>query len=302
MSATVTPISKSTITALTISDFLTLELPERSFLLNPIIPQQGLALLYAPRGLGKTYAALSIALAVASGGEVYGWQATTPHQVLYIDGEMPACSMQERLNGLSKGMGLSVPSPEFFQIITPDLQTVPMPNLASTVGQQAIDALIQDIKLVVIDNLATLCRNGRENESDSWMPVQSWLLDLRRRGLSVLIVHHAGKSGDQRGTSAKEDIMDTVISLKRPKGYTMQEGARFEVHLTKARGVAGEEVKPFEAQLIEEDTALSWKKRDIEEAELGQLKKHLENGLSIREIADEMGKSKSAVQRLKNKI
>ena len=302
MSATVTHIPRSKVTALTISDFLTLKLPERSFLLNPIIPQQGLALLYAPRGLGKTYAALSIALAVASGGEVYDWHATSPHQVLYIDGEMPACSMQERLNGLSKGMKLTVPYPEFFQLITSDLQTVPMPNLASAVGQQAIEALIQDTKLIVIDNLATLCRNGRENESDSWMPVQSWLLDLRRRGLSVLIVHHAGKSGDQRGTSAKEDIMDTVISLKRPKGYTMQEGARFEVHLTKARGVAGEEVKPFEAQLIEENSALSWKKRDIEEAELGQLKKHLENGLSIREIAEEMGKSKSAIHRLKNKI
>ncbi|MCT4536041.1 AAA family ATPase [Halodesulfovibrio sp.] len=287
---------------ITISGFLTLKLPERSFLLNPIIPQQGLALLYAPRRLGKTYAALSIALAVASGSEVYDWQATSPHQVLDIDGEMPACSMQESLNGLSKGMKLTVPYPEFFQIITPDLQTVPMPNLANAVGQQSIEALIQDTKLIVMDNLATLCRNGRENESDFWMPVQSGQLDLRRRGLSVLIVHHAGKSGDQRGTPAKEDIMDTVISLKRPKGYTMQKGARFEVHLTKARGVAGEEVRPFEAQLQDDNGTLSWTKRDIEDAELGQLKKHLANGLPIREIAEEMGKSKSAIHRLKNKI
>jgi putative DNA primase/helicase len=210
--------------------------------------------------------------------------------------------MQESLNGLSKGMKLTVPYPEFFQIITPDLQTVPMPNLANAVGQQSIEALIQDTKLIVMDNLATLCRNGRENESDFWMPVQSGQLDLRRRGLSVLIVHHAGKSGDQRGTPAKEDIMDTVISLKRPKGYTMQKGARFEVHLTKARGVAGEEVRPFEAQLQDDNGTLSWTKRDIEDAELGQLKKHLANGLPIREIAEEMGKSKSAIHRLKNKI
>ncbi|MCT4625473.1 AAA family ATPase [Halodesulfovibrio sp.] len=263
---------------ITISGFLTLKLPERSFLLNPIIPQQGLALLYAPRGLGKTYAALSIALAVASGSEVYDWQATSPHQVLYIDGEMPACSMQESLNGLSKGMKLTVPYPELFQIITPDLQTVPMPNLANPVGQQSIEALIQDTKLIVMDNLATLCRNGRENESDSWMPVQSGQLDLRRRGLSVLIVHHAGKSGDQRGTS-KEDIMDTVISLKMPKGYTMQKGARFEVHLTKARGVAGEEVKPFEAHLLKRTTLSHGKSGTLKRQTLGQFKKHLENGL-----------------------
>jgi len=302
MSATVTPISQSTVTALNISDFLSLKLPKRNFLLHPIIPQQGLALLYAPRGLGKTYTALSIALAVAFGGEIYGWKAEKPHPVLYIDGEMPAGSMQERLSGLCKGMGADSVTPEQFQIITPDLQTVPMPNLSRTAGQKAVDALLQQTKLVVIDNLATLCRSGKENESDSWMPVQSWLLELRRRGLSVLIVHHAGKSGDQRGTSAKEDIMDTVISLRRPKGYAMQEGARFEVHLTKARGIAGEEVKPFEVQLQDANGTLSWIKRDIEDAELGQMKKHLANGLSIREIAEEMGKSKSAIHRLKNKI
>lgn len=68
------------------------------------------------------------------------------------------------------------------------------------------------------------------------------------------------KSGDQRGPPAKEDIMDTVISLKRPKGYAMQEGARFEVHLTKASEVAGKEVKPFETQLIENSNALIMEK------------------------------------------
>ena len=34
---------------------------------------------------------------------------------------------------------------------------------------------------------------------------QEWLLRLRRRGVSVLIVHHAGKGGEQRGKSRRED-------------------------------------------------------------------------------------------------
>ena len=53
--------------------------------------------------------------------------------------------------------------------------------------------------------------------------MQAWLLELRRRGMTVLLIHHAGKSGDQRGTSAREDIMDTVISLRRPREYSMAE-------------------------------------------------------------------------------
>ncbi len=32
-----------------------------------------------------------------------------------------------------------------------------------------------------------------------------WLLDLRRRKIAVVIVHHAGRSGEMRGTSKRED-------------------------------------------------------------------------------------------------
>ncbi len=296
------PLHSSPLAAFSLADFLHMDIPERRFLLEPVLPEQGLAIIYAPRGLGKTYAALSMALAVSAGGEVYGWKAASAQSVLYIDGEMPARAMQERLNGLTKGMGCGLPGSNLFQLITPDLQPVSMPNLAIRSGQQAVEAFLTEARLVVIDNLATLCRHGRENEAESWLPVQSWLLELRRRGLSVLLVHHAGKSGDQRGTSAKEDIMDTVISLRRPKGYGMQEGARFEVHLTKARGIAGDMVKPFEVVLQQDGEALAWHKRDIEDAELDQLQRLLDDGLSVREIAEEMGKSKSAIQRLKAKL
>ena len=68
---------------------------------------------------------------------------------------------------------------------------------------------------------------------------QRWLLSLRRRGVSVLFIHHAGKGGQQRGTSRREDILDTVIALRRPHDYSPKEGARFEVHLEKARGLYG---------------------------------------------------------------
>ena len=69
-----------------------------------------------------------------------------------------------------------------------------------------IEPFLKDVDMVVLDNIATLCRTGKENESQSWQTMQAWLLELRRRGMTVLLIHHAGKSGDQRGTSAREDI------------------------------------------------------------------------------------------------
>ena len=90
-----------------------------------------------------------------------------------------------------------------------------------------LEPYLKNVDMVVLDNIATLCRTGKENESQSWQVMQSWLLELRRRGITVLLIHHAGKSGDQRGTSAREDIMDTVISLRRPREYSMAEGRSF---------------------------------------------------------------------------
>ena len=77
--------------------FLQLALPPRELLLSPWLPQKGLAMIAAPRGIGKTHLALAIAHAVASGGGFLGWKAQQPRKTLYVDGEMPAVTMQDRL-------------------------------------------------------------------------------------------------------------------------------------------------------------------------------------------------------------
>ena len=178
-----------------------------------------------------------------------------------------------------------------------------MPNLASAEGREAVEQWIADgIDLLVIDNISTLCRLGKENESESWEPMQTWLLDLRRRGISVLLVHHAGKGGAQRGTSRREDILDTVISLRRPDDYDPTEGARFEVHLEKSRGIFGEEAAPFEARLETRDGSALWTIRGIEDVKLARAHVLFAEGTSVRDVADELGISKSAAGRLKKKV
>lgn len=284
------------------ANFLSMDLPERGFLLEPVIPTQGIVILYAPRGIGKTFTALSMSLAVAGGLSLYNWQASKPNKVLYVDGEMPAITMQERLKALAFGMAAPEIAMQNLSLITPDMQNRPMPDLATIAGQKMLEPFLEHIDLLVLDNISTLCRTGKENESQSWQPMQTWLLDLRRRGIAVLLVHHAGKSGDQRGTSAREDIMDTVISLRRPKIYNMAEGARFQIHLTKARSITGKDALPFEVHLKAENNVLHWDVFEIQEAELEQVKKLMNEGYSIRECAEEMGLSKSTVHRLKKKL
>ena len=287
----------------TLADFLALELPEREMLLKPVLPRQGLMMIHAQRGIGKTFVGLSAAYAVASGSPLFDrWAAPKPAKVLFLDGEMPARTLQERLDAIVLGSKYEPPDGDYLRIVTPDRQDGPMPNVATRDGQDAVEPLLAGVSLVVIDNISTLARHGRANDEESWIPIQSWLLDLRRRGIACLLIHHQGKGGDQRGTSAKEDILDTVASLRRPQDYHDEEGARFEVRLTKARGVFGREATPFEAQLLVEAGRLSWLTRDIEDCQLETLRKLLADGYTVRDAAEEMAISKSACGRLKKKL
>ena len=70
----------------------------------------------------------------------------------------------------------------------------------------------------MLDNLSTLVNGGRENDAESWDEMQGWLLQLRRRGVTVLSsTTRVGRKA--RGTSKREDMLDTVINLKRPEDY-----------------------------------------------------------------------------------
>lgn len=295
--------AKPALRCLDIEEILSLQLPEREMLLDPILPRQGLAMVFAPRGLGKTFFSLAVAHAVASGGGLFGgWRAPKPCPVLFVDGELPLRTLQERLASIIGGSKSDITNSRNLRILTPDYQEGPMPDIATAEGQAAIEPLLAESDLVILDNLSCLARSGRSNEQEFWTPIQDWLLNLRRRGKSVLIVHHAGKNGDQRGTSAKEDILDTVISLRRPSDYRMEEGCRFEIHLTKARGICGEAAKPIEAKLDNIEGRLVWTAKDLEDADLERVRALLEDGLSVRDIAEETGLSKSTVGRMKKKI
>jgi hypothetical protein len=289
---------RPTLKAIEVHDFLALDIPPRQFLLRPILPQQGLAMVYGPRGLGKTKLSVGIAVAVSSGAKFLKWSAPEPAGVLLIDGEMPAVAMQRRLADAIQASDGEVRAP--LNIISPDLNCdAGMPDLSTLEGQKAVDALItEDIRLIILDNLSSLLRTGVENDAESWLPLQTWALRHRAAGRSVLFIHHAGKGGAQRGTSRREDVLDTVIALRRPSDYRASEGARFEVHIEKGRSLFGSDANPFEAQLTADAQARPvWTIKQLELAQENQIEEMSSLGMKAAEIADELGCSKATVYR-----
>jgi len=113
-----------------------------------------------------------------------------------------------------------------------------------------------------------------------------------------LLIHHSGKAGSQRGTSKKEDVLDTVIALERPKDYDSSQGARFIIKYEKSRGFCGNDAKPFEAQLeTDEKGNSSWNITSIEESTYEKVVVMLNQNMSQTDIKEELGVNKSTVSR-----
>ena len=201
------------VSAINLDRFLKMDIPPRATMLTPWLPVQGLAMIYAPRGTGKTRVAHGVCHAIATGSGFLRWTAPKASRVLLLDGEMPAAVLQEMLHSTVQASRCAMPDPTFFKVAAADLVREGLPDLATTAGQAFYREVIADADLAVIDNISTICLSLKENDADGWTPVQSWALSLRRAGKSALFIHHGGKSGAQRGTSRKEDVRRNEITV-----------------------------------------------------------------------------------------
>lgn len=131
---------------------------------------------------------------------------------------------------------------------------------------------------------------------------RTWLLGLRRKGIAVLLIHHAGTNGRQRGPSRRADTLDTVIALRRPEDYSAEQGARFEVHFEKLRNrVDSDGAIPFEAKLetVGDGEVVRWSARSLRPPMLNRAVELFQEGLSVRSVASALRISKSEAGRLR---
>lgn len=294
-------ITKHKYKLISVNDFSRIQLAKRRTLLSPWLAEGSINMVFADRGIGKTMFCLSCAVALANGSAFLDYTAQEAVSVLYLDGEMQATAMQQRTMQLTKGNLTVAP----LVIFTPDCQdlTDHIPDIGMPNGRIEIDELIRTVnpKVVFIDNISTFIRTGNENEADSWSPVQEWAVQLRKRGIAVVFIHHANKEGKQRGSHKKEDVMDVVIQLKRPDDFLQgTDDTRIMIRYTKSRHMGATDTHDIEATLKTTDGILewSWEAGDLDFKRAMDL---LSDGLSMSEVGDELGVSKSTVHRWKKK-
>lgn len=281
-------------------DFTTLELPPKRKFLNPWLTEQSITLISGWRGTGKTWLALSILDAVSKGVSFGPWETETSTPCLFLDGEMPAQDVRERIENLD------INSVYIYSDCYANSLGLSRANLLSETWRSTMKRILitRGIKLWVIDNLASLAGGSDENTKKEWDPINTWLLDLRFAGIATIMLHHVGKEGMQRGTSAREDNIDNSIILKRPFDYTPEDGCKFIMHFTKARVRTKDLglITDNQFQLREDETGqLIWTWGGVKQENKKQILKMLDERATQGEICDLLGLSKGYVSKIKTK-
>jgi len=248
-----------------------MKIPKRPALLDRWLCEGDLGYIFAPRGVGKTWMAMSLPRAISQRTPLGLWAAGSgspsssssssdssspgqgsPHSadttassldldppptgadacvpVLYIDGEMSMELTQYRSNGLQMEYS-GVQYLHHEHLFEKGASTV---NIGEAEDRQRITDLIlkTGYRVLILDNLSSLASGVDENKGMDYEPISHWLLDLRRRKITVIVVHHAGRNGAMRGHSKREDACAWIIELRDAR-QDDEKGAKFVSHFTK---------------------------------------------------------------------
>jgi len=288
---------------LDVSAFRAIEVQQRGKLLAPFFKTESINQVYGWRGTGKTFFALGCIDAITRRQSFGPWKCEHSVACLFVDGEMTVTDDHERFDDLGFLEGERESPFYFYSDHYANRLGLPRASLLNINWRDKIKAICKarNIGLLVLDNIASLAPGIDENAKKDWDPINQWLLELRYAGVSTLLLHHESKEGKQRGTSAREDNLDTSIRLKSPPDYVPEDGCRFIVHFAKARvrTVDLKLIADTEFNLITDEAGrFTWTHADVKASTKNEILRLLNEGLTQKAISDDLALSKGYVSKI----
>ena len=286
-----------------LQDLLSWDLPPVRWAVPDILPE-GLTLLAGKPKLGKSWLALSTALAIAAGGVALGKQPVQQGEVLYLALEDNARRLQARSRQLLTSM-TGVPHGIDFALSWPRLNEG---------GVECLEAYLKEhpqVRLVVIDTWAKVAPRATNRQSSQYAGDYEALTPLKTLAdtyhVSILAVHHLRKMGSTdvldeiTGSIGITGAVDGTLILKRDRGqqkatlFVTGRDVEHEQHLALS-------FDPSTALWTLVGTAEEVCRSKERQAILTVLKEQLPGGLSPREVALALEKNYHTTRTLLRKM
>lgn len=178
-------------------------------------------------GVGKTWIALDMLLAVVTGGLCMGrYQAAYKAPCLLIEEEASRRNLQRRIHSLARARNLKPEDVAQLYHITQQFTNVPQD------AKQITDFVsTHGIKLVVFDSLRAV-HSAKENSSDDMVPILKAFSEISIvGGCSVVLIHHLAKSNVEnasknifermRGTGSLWAWRDCILGIEGEEDSTV---------------------------------------------------------------------------------
>lgn len=256
--------------------------------------------IFSDTNVGKSVLAVQIGLDIARGGE---------QNVLYFDYELSERQFAARYIA-QEGDLLDMPD-NFFRAQMSDLlnhtelEQDPVERVMEAIAQTAAD-------VVIIDNITWLANNTEQGDVAGELMMR--LCEMKRRGsLTIIVIAHTPKRpqcqpitlNDIGGSKKIANFMDSVVAMGRS---SQGEDIRYVKHLKARNGSikhGGDNV--LVCRMTKEGgyvhlepigTDSETKHLRNERVDLDELRQLKAQGMSLRQIAERVGMSKSRVQQL----
>jgi len=276
---------------ITAADLATMDLPEPKWIVPGILPE-GLAILAGKPKLGKSWLALGLGIATATGGEAFGEIGVEPGDVLYLALEDSMRRLKGRLASVLGG----APAPRNLHLFTN------WPRLDQG-GEDRLRAWLDatpSARLAMIDTVAKVRPQGKRNGNayqEDYQALGGIHTIAAERGITLLIVHHLRKATADdvldtvSGTTGLTGSADSVLVLSRERtpGHVQADATLF---------VSGRDVEEQEMALRFDKGTCSWLllgdaaacRRSQQRQDILELLEGDTLGMTPKEIADALGK------------
>ncbi|MEC4683064.1 MAG: AAA family ATPase [Nitrospirota bacterium] len=202
------------------SDVFQKILPPPVYVLPSLRPRTA-GLIVAQEGVGKSFLALEISLAKATGQDMTGIGVTGPGNVIYFSKEDPPKIIEERLQSIAPFIpNEGIARADALEIVSLYGKPATLASEKSTVNEKLIRQIIKTGSgkdLLIFDTLRKL--HDLEENSSGEMKILLEIFDriALETGAAVLLIHHTNKSANLNGQHVSRN---GICQLNRGKTVT----------------------------------------------------------------------------------
>lgn len=206
--------------SMTLQEVMSSEISRPEWLVDQLIPGNGIACIAGRPKVGKSFTVLELATSIASGEPLFGQFEVDQKNVLIISKEDGVPELKERLEKMNIDPNLNI-SICTDQHVFFDEDSV-LPRLMSLIHRH-------EAEVVIIDSFIRVYR-GDENTSKGITQVHRVFKQLNDEGISVIFIHHHGKEDAQQNRSAGDKLrgssdilamIDTLLTVRKENETTL---------------------------------------------------------------------------------